>query len=75
MIMQTIFYQLKNLNQNDLLKKYPFLGKRSETILAGIELGFEIADVLNVDFFKISTKGLRHGILFSGRVDNKYVQL
>jgi len=58
--------KIKQYNVDQLISNFPFLGKRASTILAGAEIGLEIAKILNVESFEISTYGLRHGSLVEG---------
>lgn len=53
--------ELSLLELKELQLKYPFLGKRAETIVAGAKVGEAFAKELGVREFRISTYGLRHG--------------
>lgn len=57
-----------------LLEKFPYLGKRAQTISAGSLVGISIAKELGVRNFHISTYGLRYGTAFEGRINEKYLQ-
>ena len=64
-----VWDKVKNLSDSEILIRYPFLGKRSQTIKSGLMLFFNIAKTLKVDQFIVSTYGLRHGVLKQGWVD------
>lgn len=53
---------------DELLKKYPFLGKRAPMVAAGAEVAFMILDKLFVKNIKVSTRGLRYGVVAQGRI-------
>lgn len=53
--------KLSNLTPEKLQVQYPFLGKRSETILSGARVARAFGIKLGVTNFNISTLGLRYG--------------
>ena len=53
--------KLADLNPEKLLLEYPFLGKRSETILSGARVARAFGLKLGIESFNISTLGLRYG--------------
>lgn len=57
----------------EYLKKYPFLGKRSSTISGGMDLALTVFDWLGVDEVRISTYGLRYGVLLTGVIKDGYL--
>lgn len=57
----------------DFLDKYPFLGKRSKTIKAGLILANSIFKKLEVKSVYISTYGLRYGTLLSEEVLDGFI--
>ena len=57
----------------DFLENFPFLGKRSKTILSGLILANRLLSVLGVEKVIISTYGLRYGTLLSGQIEENYV--
>lgn len=69
------FESIQDLSPEELLKKFPFLGKRAKSILAGAKLGLKMGKRLEIKSFEISTFGLRYGTLFSGNIDKKYGEL
>jgi exopolyphosphatase/guanosine-5'-triphosphate,3'-diphosphate pyrophosphatase len=69
------FESIQNLDPDALLEKFPFLGKRAKSILAGAKLGLKMGKRLGIKSFEISTFGLRYGTLFSGKIDSKYGEL
>lgn len=60
-------------SEQDFLKKFPFLGKRSKTIKAGLILACRIGRLLNVENFEVSTYGLRYGTLIEGEIRNEFI--
>lgn len=60
---------------DEIASEFPFLGKRAKTIKAGALLGMALGERLKVNTFEISTRGLRYGTLFSGRIKNEFKQL
>ena len=69
------FESIQDLKPEQLLEKFPFLGKRAKSILAGAKLGLKMGKRLEIISFEISTFGLRYGTLFAGKIDNKYGEL
>ncbi len=71
--------KIEFLNEMELLQKFPFLGKRACTILAGAKVGIEIGKKIGIKSFGISTLGLRHGSLrymlkrHTGRIDEHFI--
>ena len=65
--------KLKKLNPNDILNKFPVIGKRFETITGGGIVGVEVGKALKVKKFSISTYGLRYGTLFEGEIHGRYI--
>ncbi|MFT6068905.1 MAG: exopolyphosphatase/guanosine-5'-triphosphate,3'-diphosphate pyrophosphatase [Bacteriovoracaceae bacterium] len=69
------FESIEGLKPEELLEKFPFLGKRAKSILAGARLGLKMGKRLEIRSFEISTFGLRYGTLFSGKIESKYGEL
>ncbi|MBD64009.1 MAG: hypothetical protein CME62_02300 [Halobacteriovoraceae bacterium] len=57
----------------EFLSLYPFLGKRSQTIKAGLKLAKNVLDVLECKRVYVSTYGLRYGTILAGQIEEKYV--
>lgn len=55
------------------LEHYPFLGKRSNTILSGLILSRTILERLEAKNVYISTYGLRYGTLLAGEIKNDFL--
>ncbi len=64
---------LKDMGPEKLLMEYPILGKRSQTILGGARVAKAIAQKLEVQSFCLSSFGLRHGTLFKGNIEERYL--
>ncbi len=58
---------------NEILHLYPILGKRSKTIRSGLKIACYIANVFKVETIIVSTYGLRHGLVYEGTIDEKYI--
>jgi len=71
--LSNLFNQVELLKIGQLASLFPFLGKRSETIRAGLKIGTDIGRFLGVNTFEISTFGLRHGVMAAGKIEEKYV--
>lgn len=65
--------EIYDLDTTELKLRFPFLGKRSETIKAGLDLILRISLWLNVDKYKISTYGLRYGTLVEGGIKDEFI--
>ncbi|MFZ4713109.1 MAG: hypothetical protein ACOYL6_05340 [Bacteriovoracaceae bacterium] len=63
----------KALKPEELLARYPFLGKRSKTIVAGSYVGELVAKKIAVKTLEISTYGLRYGTLIEGSIHAKFI--
>lgn len=57
----------------EMLTIYPFLGKRSQTIHAGIELAMAIMEKVGNNQIYISTYGLRYGTLLLGEIKGEFI--
>lgn len=64
--------KIKSKAPMELLSKFPFLGKRAESIVGGAYLGEYIGKELEVDTFEISTLGLRYGTIMAGGIDERF---
>lgn len=62
----------ENVTSKSLLKKYPFIGKRSSTIWAGALILSELNTIFNNKDIIVSYMGLRHGLLMSGGISNEF---
>ena len=65
--------KISGLSGKEILKKYPFLGKRAKSIAGGALVSLEIAKKLDVSTLEVSTSGLRYGTILSGGIDGKYI--
>ena len=65
--------KIMNLEPDTLLKQYPFLGKRSQSIVAGARLGLRVGQRLDIKTFEISTLGLRYGTLLEGVIHEHFI--
>jgi exopolyphosphatase/guanosine-5'-triphosphate,3'-diphosphate pyrophosphatase len=65
--------ELKDHNSNQSLSKYPFLGKRSESIHGGLKAIIQICDWLSTVEIEVLTYGLRYGTLLEGEIKNEFI--
>lgn len=66
--------KIKKRTPTELLLKFPFLGKRSKSIVGGAYLGEVMGAALKVDTFEISTLGLRYGTITAGGIDERFCE-
>lgn len=66
--------KIKKRTPTELLLKFPFLGKRSKSIVGGAYLGEQMGRALKVKTFEISTLGLRYGTINAGEIDERFCQ-
>ncbi|MDA8792684.1 hypothetical protein N9N67_05530 [Bacteriovoracaceae bacterium] len=66
-ILQELLLKVHTLNPEEIKKKYPILGKRSSTIVAGILISLFFSNELNCDTYVVSTRGLRYGTILGLR--------
>lgn len=59
---------IEDQTSDELLKKFPFLGKRAPMVSAGAEVALMILEKLKVKKLQISTRGLRYGVVFQGSI-------
>lgn len=65
---------IENKSDTEILKSYPFLGKRAESIVGGAWVACRLADELGAQVMEISTLGLRYGTLMAQKgVDQRFV--
>ncbi|MBF0311853.1 MAG: hypothetical protein HQK50_04375 [Oligoflexia bacterium] len=68
----TTVKQLSQDNAQMLKMKYPFLKDRANSIAAGGVVATQLLKQLQVTSLSISTFGLRHGILYAGKIQEKF---
>jgi exopolyphosphatase/guanosine-5'-triphosphate,3'-diphosphate pyrophosphatase len=66
--------KIKKRTPTELLLKFPFLGKRSKSIVGGAYLGEQMGKALKVNTFEISTLGLRYGTITAGGIDERFCE-
>lgn len=71
--LKSIFMAYKNCTPNELLNLFPFLGKRSQTIVSGMMLANAIVDRLGVKNIYISTYGLRYGTVMIDSIPSNFL--
>ena len=65
--------RISKYSEQEMLAKFPYLGKRARTIAAGGLIIKSLIQSMGVEFLEISTMGLRHGTLFEGEINERYV--
>jgi exopolyphosphatase/guanosine-5'-triphosphate,3'-diphosphate pyrophosphatase len=60
--------ELQKQTSEELLKNYPFLGKRAPVVAAGAEVAQMILEKLEVQSIRVSTRGLRYGVVTQGHL-------
>lgn len=70
---ENLYEKIKDLNSEDLLKLYPFLGKRAQTISSGVKLALTILNLLNIKEITLSTYGLRYGTLLANKIPDEFL--
>lgn len=63
----------KNISEEEILHKFPFLGKRAATIKSGLKLSVSICKKLEVAELYISTYGLRFGTAIAKDIKNEFI--
>ena len=71
--LKSLLEQIEPMSPADLLKAYPFLGKRVYTIYGGAKVAYGLAQAFGMKRFEISTFGLRYGTLYSGSLRQEFV--
>jgi len=57
---------ISKTTEEEMVKHYPYLGKRAKTLYAGSLVAILFAEHADVEEFEISTRGLRYGTLIHG---------
>ena len=70
---EKIISKLNKMEPLQILKEFPVIGKRFETVTGGGIVGVEIGKKLNVKRVIISTRGLRYGTLIGGVIDEQFI--
>jgi exopolyphosphatase / guanosine-5'-triphosphate,3'-diphosphate pyrophosphatase len=65
--------EVTQVSCSELLARFPYLGKRANTVAAGGQVISSLARVIGVENLEISTLGLRHGTLFEGEINGRYI--
>ena len=69
-----IIQRYQSFSPEEFLDSFPFLGKRSKTIMSGLYLAQGVLEVLGVENVYISTYGLRYGTLLAGEIKDEFIQ-
>jgi exopolyphosphatase/guanosine-5'-triphosphate,3'-diphosphate pyrophosphatase len=63
---------LQKTSVENLLLLFPHLGKRAPMVAAGATVAEMIGEKLKIENMKISTRGLRYGVLIQGEIDGQF---
>lgn len=63
----------KNYTPKEFVELFPFLGKRSKTIIGGLKVATTVFNWLNIEEVEISTYGLRYGSLEQGFIPDEFI--
>ncbi len=69
----TLFKKYSSTAPEKFLEDFPFLQKRSKSILGGLHLVYHITHRLLVKEITISTYGLRYGTLLEGKIKQEFI--
>lgn len=72
-VLHQLINSYQDLTVDQLLDKYPFLGKRAKTIIAGSKIALKVANRIGCKNLEISTYGLRYGTLIEGEIQNEFI--
>lgn len=70
---QKFYQELLRRSPKDLKKEFPYLNKRVPYIHAGAYILKCFADLLSAKRIHVSTYGLRQGVLFSQKIDERFL--
>jgi exopolyphosphatase/guanosine-5'-triphosphate,3'-diphosphate pyrophosphatase len=70
---ENLFKKYSEWNSKSFLEKFPFLGKRAQSIRGGIHLVYHLIHRLLVKEVTISTYGLRYGTLLEGNIKPEHL--
>lgn len=65
--------ELSGYTSDQIHSKYPFLGKRSESIVGGLKTIIQICTWLKTTEIEVLTYGLRYGTLLEGEIKNEFI--
>ncbi len=68
-----LFQKYSQAAEADLLSEFPFLGKRSRSIVGGLHVVYHLLNRIFVKEIYISTYGLRYGSLLEGEIKDEHL--
>jgi exopolyphosphatase/guanosine-5'-triphosphate,3'-diphosphate pyrophosphatase len=71
--LEEIYFLLLEWGPEEILRLYPFLGKRSKVIAFGAKIAYSIGKKLGIETYEVSTYGLRYGTLYEGKIDGRFL--
>jgi exopolyphosphatase/guanosine-5'-triphosphate,3'-diphosphate pyrophosphatase len=69
-MLETFSNKIEKFEEHELNSQF---GKRSKTIMGGMNILKKILNKMNISNFKVSNYGLRHGVLFQGEISNGFL--
>lgn len=66
-------HDLQKTTVENLLMLFPFLGKRAPMVGGGAHVAELIGSKLKIDTMKVSTRGLRYGVVCTGGINEQYL--
>ena len=64
---------IEGQSEEQLQKRFPFLGKRASSIEMGGRLALVMGEFLGVRTWKISTRGLRYGTILDNQIERRFI--
>ncbi len=70
---QEFSHDLQKTTVENLLMLFPFLGKRAPMVAGGSHVAELIGKKLKIETMKVSTRGLRYGVVCTGGINEQYL--
>ena len=70
---QEFSHDLQKTTVENLLMLFPFLGKRAPMVAGGSHVAELIGKKLKIETIKVSTRGLRYGVVCTGGINEQYL--
>jgi exopolyphosphatase / guanosine-5'-triphosphate,3'-diphosphate pyrophosphatase len=71
--LENLIAELEHLGSSYFNEKYPYLGKRAQTLVSGAQVALQLSKWIEINEFTISNFGLRHGTLYQGKINEKFL--
>ncbi len=70
--LKSLWKEIEFFSPQELLSRFPILGKRSSSLLGGLVILMRVMEHLDQRELFISARGLRYGTLLAGKIDTKF---